>query len=125
MARSPKRALSKAGDLAPALSRPEVVAAKPESTRAENLGGYWIQLGLFKERTNADGLAKRLREHGFPIQVAHVTRSEKAADATGGAAATYHVVRAGAFPDHPGAIAALDELHRKGFAGFIIESAAK
>ena len=117
--------VAKASDPTPALSRPAVAAAKRDSTRAENLGGYWIQLGLFKERTNAEGLAKRLREQGFPIQVANVTRSEKGAAATGGAAATYHVVRAGAFPDRPGAIAARDELYRKGFGGFIIEGAAK
>jgi cell division septation protein DedD len=117
--------VAKASDPAPALPGPAVAAAKPDSTRAENLGGYWIQLGIFKERSNADGLAKRLRGQGFPIQVAHVTRSEEGAAATGGAAATYHVVRAGAFPDHPGAIAARDELYRKGFAGFIIEGAAK
>lgn len=108
--------VAKASDPAPALSRPAVAATKPDSTRAENLGGYWIQIGLFKERANADGLAKRLREQGFAIQVAKVTRSD---------AATYHVVRAGAFLDRPQAIAARDELYRKGFAGFIIESAAK
>jgi cell division septation protein DedD len=108
--------VAKASEPAPALSRPVVAAAKPDSTRAENLSGYWIQLGLFKDRTNADGLAKRLREQGVSIQVAHVTRSD---------AATYHAVRAGAFPDRARAIAARDELHRKGFDGFIIESAAK
>jgi DedD protein len=115
--------VAKASDPAPAPSRPAVAAAKPDDSR--NLGGYWIQLGLFKERTNADGLAKRLREQGFSIQVAQVPRSEKGAAVTGGAAATYHAVRAGAFPDRPRAIAARDELQRQGFAGFIIEGAAK
>ena len=117
--------VAKASDPAPPLSRPAVAAAKPDSTRAESLGGFWIQLGLFKERANADGLAKRLRGQGFPIQVAHVTRGEKGTADTGGVAATYHLVRAGSFPDRPRAIAARDELDQRGFAGFIIEGAAK
>jgi cell division septation protein DedD len=117
--------VAKASDPTPTLPGPAVAAAKPDSTRAENPGGYWIQLGLFKERTNADGFAKRLRGQGFSIQVAQVTRGETGAAAIGGGAATFHAVRAGAFQDRSRAIAARDELYRKGFDGFIIESAAK
>jgi cell division septation protein DedD len=39
-------------------------------------GGYWIQLGAFKDRHNADVLAKAVRNDGFPVHVAPITRSE-------------------------------------------------
>ena len=121
---TPLPRVAKATAAAPAPSRP-TVAAKPGTTRAENLSGYWIQLGLFEHQKNADGLARRLREQGFPVQVAHVTRSETGTAGTGVSAVTYHAVRAGAFPDRPRAMAARDELFQKGYTGFIIESPAK
>ena len=114
----------KATDAAPAASRP-TLAAKPGTTRAENLSGYWIQLGLFKDQKNADGLARRLREQGLPVQVAHVTRSEKGTAATAVSAVTYHAVRAGAFPDRQRATAARGDLYQKGYAGFIVERTSK
>ena len=54
-----------------------------------------------------------------------MTRREKGATATGVGAAAYHVVRAGAFRDHPRAIAARGELSQKGYAGFITQGVAK
>jgi len=111
--------------VAPSPSRAAVAAAKPDDTRAESLSGYWVQLGFFKEQKNAEALAQRLRGEGIPVQVRPVTRSEKGAAATGIEPATYHIVRAGAFRDHPQAMAARDELSQKGHAGFIIQGAAK
>ena len=90
----------------PVVSRqPRASAAMPGAervTRAQNDGsrrslpsGYWVQLGLFKDEANAERLAGRLRERGFAIQVARLTRDEAAA--RGVRPGAYHVVRAGAF----------------------------
>ena len=61
---APSRVVAKAD----APSRPAAVASAKPSAEAAS-GNYWIQLGAFKDQTNADALAKTLREAGFPIQV--------------------------------------------------------
>jgi cell division protein FtsN len=52
--------------------------AKPASS-----SNYWIQLGAFKDRQKADGLAKAVRDDGFSVQVTPITRG--AAETNGSA----------------------------------------
>jgi len=111
-----------------AARRPERLAAgsaTPEGARAEVRRSYWVQLGLFKDLTNAERLAKKLRDQGFPVQVASVARSGTDAAAGGIPGGTYHLVRAGAFADRRQAVAARDELGARGYSGFLAQGAAK
>lgn len=101
------------------------ISGRSSGTRAETLGTYWVQLGSFKDATNAERLAKKLKEQGFSVQVASVTRSEGIAATDGVAAGTYHLVRAGAFPDRQRAAAARDDLGARGYSGFLTQGAAK
>ena len=80
-----------------------------------------MQIGLFKDLGNAERLAKALREQGFPVRVASVTRTPR--DATAGG--TFHVVRAGSFSDQARAAAARDDLKSRGYVGFLTEGAAR
>ncbi len=123
---SPKA--SPASELARTAARREKGAAIPggsSSTRAETQGTYWVQLGAFKDATNAERLAKRLKAQGFSVQVATVMRREGTAATDGIAAGTFHVVRAGAFPDRQRALAARDQLGARGYSGFLAQGAAK
>ncbi|MGH7416534.1 MAG: SPOR domain-containing protein, partial [Candidatus Rokuibacteriota bacterium] len=85
-------------------------AAKPAAAS----GGYWVQVGAFKESRNAEGLAKTLRSEGFAVQVSTVTREQP-----------MHVVRVGGYPDRSKASAAREELQGKGHAGFVTQGPAK
>ena len=119
----------------PAPARPEMPAASapkaPETARtpdrtaavtpnksapkaAASSGGYWVQVGAFKESGNAEGLARKLRSEGFPVQVTRVTRD-----------APLHVVRVGGYPDRSRASAARAELQGKGQTGFVTSGPAK
>ncbi len=62
---------SKSGEAArrTAAATPKAEPAAPAAT-----GGYYVQVGLFKESRNADALAKALRDEGFPVEVARVAR---------------------------------------------------
>jgi cell division septation protein DedD len=66
-----------------ALSKTAAVAA----AKSTSSGNYWIQLGAFKDRQNADVLAKAVRGDGFAV---HVTPISKGAAETNGAAAQQH-----------------------------------
>ncbi|MEX2220587.1 MAG: SPOR domain-containing protein, partial [Candidatus Rokuibacteriota bacterium] len=85
-------------------------AAKPAAPG----GGYWVQVGAFKESRNAEGLAKTLRSEGFAVQVTRVTRDEP-----------LHVVRVGGYPDRSRATAARAELQGKGHTGFVTSGPPK
>ena len=85
---------------------------------------YWVQLGLFKDLKNAERMAAKLRDAGFSVQVESVTRSESGA-AGGVAGGTYHLVRAGGFPDRERAGAARDDLETRGYSGFLTRGAAR
>lgn len=93
-----------------------VAAATPgkSAARPAAAGSYWVQVGAFKESRNAEGLARKLRAEGFPVQVARITREEP-----------LHVVRVGGYPDHGKASTAREELQGKGHAGFITRGPAK
>ncbi len=54
--------------------RTAAVAPKTEPSRAPSPGSYFVQVGLFKDPRNADALAKTLRDEGFAVDVARVTR---------------------------------------------------
>lgn len=113
----PASAASKAVEKPAEKTKPaeHVAAATPgKSARPATGGSYWVQVGAFKQSGNAEGLAKRLRAEGFPVQVARVTREE-----------ALHVVRVGGYPDRPKATAAREELQGKGHAGFITQGPVK
>lgn len=105
-------------------SRAERVAtmpARPAIAREPSEGRYWVQLGLFKEAANAEHLARKLREQGLSVEVARVARPGAGSVPAG----TYHLVRAGAYGNQSRALAARDELRKKGYAGFLTEGAAQ
>ena len=83
-------------------------------TTAAGAGNYWVQVGAFKESRNAEGLAKRLRSEGFPVQVAQVARETP-----------LHVVRVGGYADRSRASAARENLQGKGHTGFVTSGPAK
>ena len=97
---------------------PERTAAVPPSKSAPkpaaSNGGYWVQVGAFKESGNAEGLARKLRSEGYSVQVTRVTRDEP-----------LHVVRVGGYPDRSRASAAREELQGKGQTGFVTSGPAK
>lgn len=95
---------------------PERTAAAKSSAKAPAVGngGYWVQVGAFKESRNAEGLAKTLRSEGFAVQITRVTRDEP-----------LHVVRVGGYPDRSKATAAREELQGKGHTGFVTSGPAK
>jgi cell division protein FtsN len=96
---------------------PERTAAVTPGKSAPNAvssGGYWVQVGAFKESGNAESLARKLRAEGFPVQVTRVTRNEP-----------LHVVRVGGYPDRSRAGAARVELQGKGQTGFVTSGPAK
>jgi DedD protein len=53
--------------------KPSVVAIKPATTS----GAWWVQLGSFSTRANAERLAGQLRGAGFSMQVSAVSTSGK------------------------------------------------
>jgi cell division septation protein DedD len=109
---APSKAVEKPAEKKPA---EHVAAATPgKSARPAAAGSYWVQVGAFKQSRNAEGLAKKLRTEGFPVQVARVTREE-----------ALHVVRVGGYPDRSKATAAREELQGKGHAGFVTQGPAK
>jgi len=89
---------------------PNKSAAKPAAAS----GNYWVQVGAFKESGNAEGLARKLRSEGYPVQVTRVSRDEP-----------LHVVRVGGYPDRSRAAAAREELQGKGQTGFVTSGPAK
>lgn len=95
--------------------RPAAVTPSPSAGKpAASSGRYWVQVGAFKESGNAEGLARKLRSEGFPVQVTRVTRD-----------APLHVVRVGGYPDRSRASAARTELQGKGQTGFVTSGPAK
>jgi cell division septation protein DedD len=93
-----------------AAATPGKNATKP----AAAAGSYWVQVGAFKESRNAEGLARKLRAEGFPVQVSQVTRD-----------APLHVVRVGGYPNRSRATAAREELQGKGQTGFVTSGPPK
>ena len=106
---SAPKAATKAPERTAAVA-PSKSAAKP----AASSGGYWVQVGAFKESGNAEGLARKLRSEGYTVQVTRVTRAEP-----------LHVVRVGGYPDRSRAGAAREELQGKGQTGFVTSGPAK
>jgi len=109
----------------PAAVAPKVAEKAPERTAAVapaksaprpavSDGNYWVQVGAFKESSNAEGLARKLRAEGFSVQVARVVRDEP-----------LHVVRVGGYPDRARAAAAREALQGKGQTGFVTSGPAK
>jgi hypothetical protein len=59
-----------------------------------------------------------LRDAGFPVQVVRVARAM-------GGVESHHHVRVGGYSDRAGALAARDELERKGHQGFLMGAPAR
>jgi cytoskeletal protein RodZ len=112
---SAPKAATKAPEKAKAPERTAAVApSKSAAKPAVSSGGYWVQVGAFKESGNAEGLARKLRSEGYSVQVTRVTRAEP-----------LHVVRVGGYPDRSRAGAAREELQGKGQTGFVTSGPAK
>lgn len=114
----PSSSASKAAKAPEKAKAPERTAAvtpsKSTAKPAASNGGYWVQVGAFKESGNAEGLARKLRSEGYAVQVTRVTRNEP-----------LHVVRVGGYPDRSRASAAREELQGKGQTGFVTSGPAK
>jgi cell division protein FtsN len=91
-----------------------VAPAKSAPRPAASDGNYWVQVGAFKESSNAEGLARKLRAEGFSVLVTRVVRDEP-----------LHVVRVGGYPDRARAAAAREALQGKGQTGFVTSGPAK
>lgn len=112
----PATAPGKTAEKAKAPERTAAAAPGKSAAKAPAAGGggYWVQVGAFKESRNAEGLAKTLRSEGFAVQVSTVTREQP-----------MHLVRVGGYPDRSKASAAREELQGKGHAGFVTQGPAK
>lgn len=95
------------------------VASAAPSRSPEGPAGYWVQLGLFRDLSNAERLASSVRHQGFSVQV--VTRNSPDTTVDG----TYHLVRAGAFRDQVQAAAARNDLMARGYSGFLTEGTVR
>jgi cell division septation protein DedD len=113
----------KAAEPAPArtLELPKTASTRPRGEPSEASRSHWVQLGLFKDLSNAERLAKTLRGQGFSVHLTSVTRGPSDAAAS----ETYHLVRVGAFSDEARALAVRDDLKSRGYVGFLTEGAAK
>jgi len=112
---SAPKAAPKSAEKAKAPDRTAAVAPNKSATKpAASNGGYWVQVGAFKESGNAESLARKLRSEGYSVQVTRVTRDE-----------ALHVVRVGGYPDRSRASAARQELQGKGQTGFVTSGPAK
>jgi septal ring-binding cell division protein DamX len=108
------------GPRAERAARSPASAALPAAEAKGQAGGrYWLQLGVFKAQPNAEALARTVREEGFPVEVTRVTR-----DQGGLPPGTYHLVRAGGFPDLAAAGKAREALQAKGHSSFITKAGA-
>lgn len=103
------------------LELPRAASTESSGRPSDASRSHWVQLGLFKDLSNAERLAKTLRDQGFSVQLASVTRSPRDVAAR----ETYHLVRVGAFSDEARALAARDALKSRGYIGFLTEGAAK
>jgi len=110
---SAPKAAPKAAEKAKAPERTAAVAPSKSAPKPA-AGGYWVQVGAFKESGNAEGLARKLRSEGYSVQVTQVSRNEP-----------LHVVRVGGYPDRSRASAAREELQGKGQTGFVTSGPAK
>jgi cell division septation protein DedD len=92
-ARAPAASPSKPMLQPPAARRQALATPKPETRQPPAaVGDYFVQVGLFKDPKNAEGLARALRNEGFPVEVARVTRTA----ARMGAAQQHEIVVTGA-----------------------------
>lgn len=92
------------------LNPEKTVARSFQQTTQAGLSGYFIQVGAFSRKANADRLAKKLRAAGFQPILATKTVGEK----------TVHVVRVGGFKKVAGAKSAQESLRAKGFKNTFI-----
>jgi len=122
---------SRSAQASGAIRAPDLRAGKPwdpampraGDAQADDSGAYWVQLGLFKDASNAERLARKVREQGTSARVARVTREGGGSDA--GPEGTFYLVRAGGFPDRARAMLARADLNAKGQSGFITQGPAK
>lgn len=97
---------------APPSAVPTVTATRSSPARAPapaQSAAFRIQVGAFRERDNATGLAQRLRRLRYPATIER-----------GRTASAPWVVRVGTYPDRRSAEATLSQLERAGFRGLIV-----
>lgn len=93
---------------------PTVIDRRSSPARAPapaRSAAFRIQVGAFRERDNATGLAQRLQRLHYPATIER-----------GRTASAPWVVRIGAYPDRRSAEATLRELERAGFRGIIVST---
>jgi cell division septation protein DedD len=78
----------------PAAEKPAVESASAKQV-APVAKGWWVQLGSFASRDNADRLARQLRTSGFPLEVSRIRAQGK----------ELYRVRAGPVKDRAAAVA--------------------
>jgi cell division septation protein DedD len=83
-------------------------AVTPPPPAAQGSGTYFVQLGSFASRANADRLARQLRAQGFTVSVSQ-----------GGSGHLYRV-RVGPARDHSAASELVQHLHARGHSGAIV-----
>jgi cell division septation protein DedD len=105
---SPKAAVSAPGGRVAASAEPTASAiSKPVPTFSG--GGFWVQIGAFKDANQAVRLATRMRREGYPTDV-------RRRDST----TNPWVVRVGKYPTRERAEAVRAALEKKGFRGFLL-----
>ena len=119
----PARAAQPSGTVQTA-DGPDFIARKPSGATSADGEVRWVQVGIFKEEQNAQRLARTLRAQGFSVAVKGVTRGSGAGQG-GIAEGRYYLVRAGAFRDSRGALAARDDLKARGYAAFVAEAVTR
>ena len=68
------KAAAPAGAAKVTASAGKPAAAAKDGGAQAGARGYWVQLGVFKDASNAESLAKTVRQQGFPVEVARVSR---------------------------------------------------
>lgn len=76
-------------------ARPATPAPAPPRPAAAAAGGWWVQIGSYSSRDNADRVARQLRDAGFSIDVSQIRSAGK----------EMHRVRAGPARDREAAVA--------------------
>jgi DedD protein len=94
----------------PASAARHVATAPPASTSgAGDADGFYVQLGSFASRANAERLAQQVRERGFQVSVSQ-----------GASGRHLYRVRVGPAHDHPAAEQLAQKLRASGHSGTVV-----
>jgi DedD protein len=101
-----------AASAAPSAARHSSSASAHAAHNARPGAGWWIQLGSFTSRANAERLAQQLKAQGFSASIAEGTDSGR----------KWYRVRSGPERDHTAAQALARRLRDSGHAGTLVPS---